>query len=392
MSYHFASVLFYQSFDCCVVFPLLECSKPIEEQSGRPDNSPGSLRSHDRICTSPVPPDPATVFYSQTSNQYSDGPYRAQGGGIEASQMEEKAKEQVLQDKIREVSHSLISAHHPCDSSHLLKEIQFEQTEVANLREMLVKNGDVALYQMDCTPHGIALIIVNEHFRSSHGSEGLQHRSGAAVDRSNFCELFKSLGYTVEVHDDLKSSDMLTEVQKVANRNHGKYDSFVLCVSTHGTETTLYGTDSRRVNRNDLFAPVKKCETLREKPKMFFIQACRMAESGPLEPCTPGVVESDGPKIRHVDTDCFYANATTSLNPAYRNTASGSWFVTHLRGVFLAEMATHTLTSMMHHVNAMLQEEVGEVGEIFSIPPAEFSTTCTKDIRFSTSQRMLGVL
>lgn len=359
-------------------FPLLQECYPVEEESGRTDNSLGSSRSHD--LTPPMSHDPVTmVFCGSNSIQYRDGPHRGpdahSSGGATPSQVQMlKTREQALRDKMREASH-------PCVPSHLLKEIRVDRTEVSDLRERLVQNGDVVLYPMSCRPHGIALVIVNEHFDSTRTSEYLNPRQGAAADQEKLCTLFKSLDYTVECHSDFKSLQMLEAVKRVALRDHSGYDSFVLCVSTHGTETTLYGVDGERVKRRDLFALIKTCGTLKGKPKMFFIQACRTDDSAPHIP--PGEVATDGPVELHGDADCFYANAATSQNPAHRDTKEGSWFVTALSSV-LSMKATHTLTSMMHHVNALLQEK----GRVEGNPPAsclqcaEVCTTCTKDIRF----------
>lgn len=119
---------------------------------------------------------------------------------------------------------------------------------------------------MDKTPHGIALIINNEQF--------LEHdkREGTAIDERNLIHLFRYLNYTVEVHRNLGSEGMWTIMKEMAKRDHGKYDSFVCCVLSHGKDGHVFGTNSVMVPLNELTTTMdaKHCPTLTGKPKLFF--------------------------------------------------------------------------------------------------------------------------
>ena len=44
---------------------------------------------------------------------------------------------------------------------------------------------------------------------------------------------------------------------------------------SHGTEGIIKGYDKKPVDLKDIFDKFKTCEALVDKPKMFFIQACR---------------------------------------------------------------------------------------------------------------------
>jgi len=62
----------------------------------------------------------------------------------------------------------------------------------------------------------------------------------------------------------------------VAREDHSRNDCFVLAVMSHGTEGKVYAKDmSYPVER--LWNPFlgDNCKTLKNKPKLFFIQACR---------------------------------------------------------------------------------------------------------------------
>ena len=128
------------------------------------------------------------------------------------------------------------------------------------------KISKIKVYEMDKTPHGIALIINNEQF--------LEHdkREGTAIDERNLIHLFRYLNYTVEVHRNLGSEGMWTIMKEMAKRDHGKYDSFVCCVLSHGKDGHVFGTNSVMVPLNELTTTMdaKHCPTLTGKPKLFF--------------------------------------------------------------------------------------------------------------------------
>ena len=374
---------------------------PVQEVGGRGGGSGSSLGSCDRGSSGSLGSydsslglnDPVRSTSSDTtlsSMQDRDNCNRGttSTGGQRGVAPQDEVKrlewlEKDIQKKLREASQK--TGAHPFDSSHHLdEEIQRLRMEVSTLRERLVKSGNIELYTMTHTPHGIAIIIVNEHFDARHPH--LKQREGAAVDSRNFKELFTFLRYEVEVHKNLTSASMMKVVEAAAKKDHGAYDSFALCVSTHGTESTLYGTDGKEVRRCDLFGPLKKCLTLTGKPKMFFIQACRLVESSPLNPPDlQGGMAPGSPLHPHLDADCFVANSTTSQQASYRSTQSGSWFVSAIFKVFIDNSHTHTLTSMMHLVNTMVLCEgrgYSASAEGVCTQCAEVTSTCTKDIRF----------
>lgn len=353
-------------------------SRPVEEESGRTDNpedlfSPSST-SYVHLASASLPSLRSSIS-SQVSIQYRDGIYHGtpSSAGGESSQSEAsrlKEVEQNIEGGMRKVRQG-IEEQSLCDTS-LLERMETSRKEASELRLSLMQKGDLELYPMECSPHGLAVVIVNECFEESGA---LRKRQGAEVDQVTFCQVFEDLGYTSEAYYNCTADEMLKIIERVAEMDHSRYDSFVLCVSTHGTDTCLYGIDNKVIKRKHLFAPMKLCDTLRGKPKMFFIQACRTAASSDRE--------ADGLVDPHDEADCFYASASTSGNSAYRDTNSGSWFVTALWEVFSKMKSTHTLISMMHCVNAWLQQKYSVLSDGSScIQCAEYTSTCTKDIRF----------
>ena len=205
-------------------------------------------------------------------------------------------------------------------------------------------------YDMSCSPHGIALVIMNDQFEPNELE--LSHRLHGQSDLKHFCETFTKLGYDVQHHTNLTASKIREMLRGIASCDHSVYDSFVCCVSTHGQEDIIYGSDSRSVYLStDFVTPVKQCETLRKKPKLFFVQSCRVLPS----PSTD-LVTADSPL--HLDADVFIAMATTSGESAY-GTGSGSWFVDTLKKVFTEASQTTDLSHMMHSVTGIICDKEG---------------------------------
>jgi len=90
-------------------------------------------------------------------------------------------------------------------------------------------------------------------------------------------QLFGNLKFHVEVHTDLSMETLERLLMTESCIDHSDFDAFVCCVLTHGKLGALYTSDAKPVRILDIveFFDDIHCETLRGKPKMFFIQACQ---------------------------------------------------------------------------------------------------------------------
>ena len=79
----------------------------------------------------------------------------------------------------------------------------------------------------------------------------------------------------MEIYENLTHDGMTDFILSMAQRNHANYDSFICCILTHGEQNIVHGADSIPVSLLDMIGVMKMCKTLINKPKMFFIQACR---------------------------------------------------------------------------------------------------------------------
>lgn len=151
---------------------------------------------------------------------------------------------------------------------------------------------------MKRSPRGKCLILSNETFHDES-----QNRDGAKVDEEALKELFQELGFIVNIRKDLTRDKINKVVKHVAAEDHSDNDAFVLIIMSHGGDRdAVSGVDGRPVYVEDIMREFRamNCRTLRNKPKLFFVQCCRGASSEFLSPadrhCDPV------PRLHHDST------------------------------------------------------------------------------------------
>ena len=94
----------------------------------------------------------------------------------------------------------------------------------------------------------------------------------------NISPLLNWLQFQVETIKDLSADQMLEELRRKADLDHNEYDMFACFILSHGgSGGKIYGIDKDFITEQqirDIFHGTK-CLSLRDKPKLFFIQACR---------------------------------------------------------------------------------------------------------------------
>ena len=245
----------------------------------------------------------------------------------------------------------------------------------------------VERYQMDKSPHGIAVIISNHSFHSTHpGHSPMRNRRGAQVDEDNLHTLWKYLGYDVVVLNNRFASELLEDLCKIATLSHSNYDSFVCCILTHGYRGGVYSADGQPVELNtitNLFEG-SNCPSLIGKPKMFFIQACRGEDEDKGVFPYGDEVEKDGKddsKSLPSNADFLLAYSTASGMVSYRSEECGSWYISILCEVLKDHAHSFQLLDMLTFVNNMVSKAYTSKG--FKQCPAPVHSLCKQVWFFS---------
>ncbi|KAK7922380.1 hypothetical protein WMY93_009282 [Mugilogobius chulae] len=174
---------------------------------------------------------------------------------------------------------------------------------------------------------------------------GLKTRLATEKDEEVVVRTFGSLGYKIIVHRNLTKTEMTRELYKVSEVDHSENTSFVCVILSHGNKEGICATDGT-VELKNLTYNLKgdNCVTLLGKPKLFFLQACRgeKLDVGVVFPKPKRCEMKAGsaapmrrrkpppPKKIPLESDFFYAYATTPGYYAWRNNDRGSFFIQSL--------------------------------------------------------------
>ena len=231
-------------------------------------------------------------------------------------------------------------------------------------------------------------------------------RHGSLKDVQNVEKTFNKLGFSVYSYSDLTSNEMKKLFADVGNKDHSKTNLVFFVIMSHGdidvktNHDLILCSDNRPVKLADLIQPVKECVSLRGKPKVIFVQACR----GDTE-FSPQIENKNSSKknvINNLVTDQSPSNVAfqsqdmflNNMNPkknadnysdylifygttknfvALRHEENGSFFIQTLCECFEIYSKNHNVDSILQKVIEELKSNTNQVAQIME-------KTLTKDL------------
>ncbi|XP_031201188.1 caspase-12 [Mastomys coucha] len=229
----------------------------------------------------------------------------------------------------------------------------------------------------------LALIICNKKF------DYLFDRDDADTDILNMRELLENLGYSVVLKENLTAQEMETELMQFAGRpEHQSSDSTFLVFMSHGILEGICGVKHRSkqpdVLHDDTIFTIfnnSNCRSLRNKPKILIMQACRGRHNGTIWVCTSkGIATADTDEERelrckwnntitkaHVETDFIAFKSSTPHNISWKLGKSGSLFISKLIDCFKKYCWCYHLEEVFRKV----QHSFEVPGELTQMPTIE---------------------
>ncbi|XP_070452713.1 caspase-7 isoform X2 [Equus przewalskii] len=208
-------------------------------------------------------------------------------------------------------------------------------------------------YNMNFEKVGKCVIINNKNF--DRGT-GMGVRNGTDKDAEALFKCFRNLGFDVVVYNDCSCAKMKSLLKQASEEDHRNSACFACILLSHGEENLIYGTDGKTPIK-DLTGHFRgdRCKTLLEKPKLFFIQACRgtelddgiQADSGPINDDTDANPRYKVP----VEADFLFAYSTVPGYYSWRNPGSGSWFVQALCSILNEHGKSLEIIQILTRVN-----------------------------------------
>ncbi|XP_032904231.1 caspase-9 isoform X1 [Amblyraja radiata] len=260
------------------------------------------------------------------------------------------------------------------------------------------------VYRMEANPRGCCLIINNVDFQpNSH----LKSRMGSDVDCKSVENLFEMLSFKIIVRKNLTKQLMLEELKSLAQKNHAHFDCCVVVILSHGNQDrvtskaphrqfpgAIYGVDGTPpipVQHIVSYFDGLHSPTLREKPKIFFIQACggeqkdtgfhtaeemdwapdKSSETSSLQTdATPYRAEDEPDAVSSLPTpsDILVSYSTFPGYVSWRDKKEGSWYIKTLVRVFSEFAKEEDLQTLLTRVTRNISENEEAIGVYKQIP------------------------
>ncbi|CAN8020098.1 unnamed protein product [Ixodes persulcatus] len=205
-----------------------------------------------------------------------------------------------------------------------------------------------AYYNLSRKQRGRCIIFNVQKFSTS---ENLTDRSGAEVDAFRITNTFRKLGFKCQLVPNPTTRKVRETLQEVSSETKDDADCFVCFFLSHGKLGRIFSCDDDLTFRQ-LIDPVMRSKSLKNKPKLFFIQACQEYDGTDYKDAPDGWSYSI-PSY----PDVFVGFSTPPGYYSWRNERHGSHYINALCSVLDEEVSSdkrRDLVSLMGVVNRQL--------------------------------------
>lgn len=129
---------------------------------------------------------------------------------------------------------------------------------------------------------GKVLVFNHSKYEARKGkNHAPSERKGTLIDYDSIYKTFSKLDFEVNHYKDKKYLDIIAELEKASKNDYSDHDCLVVIVMTHGGDNGVLFAYDEDYTINDLLDVFMRnnCPSLKDKPKLFFIQACRGFET-----------------------------------------------------------------------------------------------------------------
>jgi len=126
-------------------------------------------------------------------------------------------------------------------------------------------------YDMNNEKRGKALIInIKKYVNNTH-----REREWSIRDVENLTNTLTNLDFDIKICQNPTKEQLESVMQEQATLDHRNSDCFLCVIMSHGNQENIVTSDNEEISFEQIMAPIKTCDSLVNKPKLFFIQACR---------------------------------------------------------------------------------------------------------------------
>ncbi|XP_055906290.1 uncharacterized protein LOC129941627 [Eupeodes corollae] len=212
---------------------------------------------------------------------------------------------------------------------------------------------------------GVVYIFHNDKF----DSPDKEFRIGSIEDVHILKKTFQAFKMQINLYENLTVRQVEDKVRKIELKDYGNASCIVIVILTHGTrfETVAAKDGSYSIDDTVLF-PILRNRSLRSKPKLLFIQACK----GSME---PGKFHKDAIQTNGPPDEILKCYSTFEGYVAYR-TEKGSLFIQSLCELLQTHGKSKNIKDIMDMVIRNVKIKSGSV----QIP--SYETTLTEPYIF----------
>jgi len=233
------------------------------------------------------------------------------------------------------------------------------------------------VYEIDYSRPGVVIIFNNKKF-TDH--KAYPYRHGSEQDVLSLCTLFRGLNYEVAPpYINKTEAKMRKAIDEYATHDYTSYGCLIIFIMSHGDKSKIISSDSEEIDLSEFITPLKRNASLKSKPKVFFIQACRGGKEmtandgdGPSQ-SSSNIVHSRYYDHEHrspKETDFLFSYSTLENHVSYRDEEDGTWYIQMLckaireeesKDIFAILTYTHSLISQMVATCLNTNDEIVQV-------------------------------
>ena len=223
---------------------------------------------------------------------------------------------------------------------------------------------DKEMYPLNFAKPGIVYIFNNRNFSLASPDLGLKLRVGSEKDVQRLFDTFDELNFDVEYYIDKTAPELRTCIRKISREvDYANICSVLIFIMSHGKEDDkIFCTDGEELYLNEFVEPFRSADSLKGKPKSFFLNACRGNMMAPTHDSYKyqHMVETDAPVSRTpLDADILLSFSTVENYYSIRESESGSWYIQILCDVIEKYKTTKHLTDILTRVNDRVADKEG---------------------------------
>jgi len=254
-------------------------------------------------------------------------------------------------------------------------------------------DGSISEYELKLENPGLVYIFNNQAFLNDETrKEKLLFRNGSNSDVENLEKLFKEMNFTVEKFIDYKAFGMRKIIEEITTKTDYKMnftvekfidykafgmrkiieeittktdytnvDSVIVFIMSHGHKDEfgnhhILTYDEQYVNVDEFIEPFKNVDSLKKKPKLFFIEASR---GNYIMPTIEDVKKNEQTKLANdteLGVDFAISHSTIDNCISIGSIVNGSWYIQSLCKMIKERGNRDDFSSIMTKVNNHMQQ------------------------------------